>query len=211
MILWTFQPYVVYEKLMQKGEYSCQPDKSINIIDDPERHFTQAYQWMIKQMKEKIGVAPKDVTLPIWAWYRWNYKHQCPKFFYESGNDIRVCLKIKIPDDQVLLSEFDKWHYVLNRWYLNNAISQNEWDKNDKWFNSLPKKQAEEVMKKSWQNIFDISPRHGIWTMNGGYVQGCFWKLTKDQVCQVWRLERGRKSYRLDLMTFDQISQFKNI
>lgn len=119
MILWTFQPYSVYEELMETGEYICNPKESINLVDDDV--FFKAYQWMIQQMKFKIGNPPAGVKYPVWAWYRWSYKHQPPEFDSQSRNNISVCMKIKIPDDQVVLSDFDHWHHVLNQWYLGDA------------------------------------------------------------------------------------------
>lgn len=215
MILWTFQPYSVYEEIMQTGEYVCDPDKSPLLElddDDTDNRFSRAYQWMTEQMQEKVGARPSNVKIPIWAWYRWDYKHQPPKFYNESWNFITVCLKLKIPDNEVLLSDFDKWHIVLGGSYIGDATNETELDKEDKWFDSLPKNEAEKVMKKSWQKIFDITPnRDNSWTMNGGFVQGCFWKLKKEYICKAWRLERGRKAYRLDLMTPKQLSRFKNI
>lgn len=215
MILWTFQPYKIYNQVIQNGEYICDPNKSpmLELDDeDNDNRFTRAYQWLIKQMEDNIGPRPSKVKVPVWAWYRWGYKHQPPNFSSESNNAITVCMKLKIPDEQVLLSDFDLWHMVLGRSYIGNATSQTEFDKEEKWFDSLSKNEAEEIMKKSWQKIFDITPnRDNLWTMNGGYVQGCFWKLKKEYICKVWRLEKGRKSYRLDLMTAKQLSKFKNI
>lgn len=211
MILWTFQPYSVYKQIVQAGEYICNPDKSPMLEMDNDNHFRDAYEWMGNQMKEKIGSKPANVIFPVWAWYRWGYKHQPPRFDAEAKNAITVCLKLKISDSEVLLSDFDMWHMVLGKSYIGDAKSQKEFDREYVWFDNLPKDKANKIMRQSWQKIFNITPRYGKWDMNGGYVQGCFWKSKKEYICKVWRIEKDRKSYRLDLMTPGQLSKLKNI
>ena len=48
MIIWTIQPYSVYQQLESKGQFYCDPEKSENL---KENNFQVAYNWMIKQMK----------------------------------------------------------------------------------------------------------------------------------------------------------------
>lgn len=79
MIVWTMRPYNVYLEIMDKGEFFCNLDLSINLKDDND--FLRAYHWMIQQMIKKIGVPSKGETYPIWTWYRsHDYKHQRPDF-----------------------------------------------------------------------------------------------------------------------------------
>lgn len=57
MIVWTIQPYEVYEEILGKGEFACDPSLSANLSEGDE--FRRSYQWMIQQMTEKIGQAEK--------------------------------------------------------------------------------------------------------------------------------------------------------
>ena len=52
MIVWTMRPYNVYLEIMDKGEFFCNLDLSINLKDDND--FLRAYHWMIQQMIKKI-------------------------------------------------------------------------------------------------------------------------------------------------------------
>lgn len=54
MIVWTNQPYSVYEQLIATGSFSCTPALSSNLNDGFD-DFARAYAWMIKQMKRRIG------------------------------------------------------------------------------------------------------------------------------------------------------------
>ena len=42
---------------------------------------------------------------------------------WECGTDGEkmVCMSIEIPDEQVLLSDFGTWHFVLNRWPISDS------------------------------------------------------------------------------------------
>lgn len=70
MIVWTIQPYSVYQQLQQQQIFSCDPRQSQNLQDE---EFRVAYSWMVKQMIKQIGLPPTGVTHPIWAWYRWDF------------------------------------------------------------------------------------------------------------------------------------------
>lgn len=45
MIVWTMRPYNVYLEIMDKGEFFCNLELSINLKDDND--FLRAYHWMI--------------------------------------------------------------------------------------------------------------------------------------------------------------------
>lgn len=70
MILWTFQLYNVYEQIMKKDEYICDPDKSQMLDIDDDNRFRDAYSWMSNQIKNRVGQPPANVTFLIWGWYR---------------------------------------------------------------------------------------------------------------------------------------------
>ncbi|UOC07345.1 DUF3841 domain-containing protein [Lactobacillus johnsonii] len=77
--------------------------------------------------------------------------------------------------------------------YYSDAKSDEEWDCKEKWFDNLTVNQQQRVKEESWQRIFDITPRHGEWEVNGDVVQACFWAIKKDQIRKVWRLQKGKK------------------
>ena len=86
-------------------------------------------------------------------------------------------MEINIPEEKVLLSDFEAWYFVLNDWYYSPATNEQEWERLEKKFDSLPERKQKQVEEKSWQRIFDTDIRHGEWTKNGETVQGCFWML----------------------------------
>lgn len=203
MIVWTNQPYSVYEQLMATGSFSCTPALAINLNDGFD-DFARAYAWMIKQMKRRIGQPPAGVTTPIWAWYRMNFQHRRPDFRMDRDFDDQVCMEIEIDEAQILLSDFENWNFVLNDWYLAKVSNEDDWNRQEAWFDQLPAAHQTRVKERSWQRIFDITPAHGDWTRNGDCVQGCFWQLNRNQVRRAWRLRKGKRMVELGVPTLSK-------
>lgn len=197
MIMWTMQPYEVYQQLLTQGFFYSDPAKSNNLKLDAA--FQRAYQWMTKQLAAKVERPSSLITTPIWAWYRsHDYLHQRPDFRWVRDYPDEVCIEFAIPDEQVLLSDFENWHFVLDDFYLGLATNEQEFEQENAWFNGLNVPQQQRVKEKSWQRIFDITPRTGDWTKNGDSVQGCFWLLKREQIRRVWRLKQGTRAYEMD-------------
>lgn len=192
MIMWTNQPYSVYVQLMERKVFSCDETQQSNLKDND--NFQIAYCWMVEQMKDKVNFPPSGVKYPIWAWYKQNYAHRPPDFRRRLDYEDQVCIEIEVPENLVLLSDFEKWHFVLNDWYLPNASGEAEWLQQEQWFDGLSKETQRLYKQKSWQKIFDVTPRKGEWTANGRDIQGCFWVLKSEYIRKVWRLQKGCKT-----------------
>lgn len=143
MILWTIQNEHAYEKMKQAGRLIA--DKSY-ILDDL---FQDPYLWMADQMQKRIGKAPEGVLFPVWAWYQWEGQRKRPDMrvhghnWGAKGTPI-VLLTIDVPDQYVLLSDFDYWHCVLN-------------DTDIIFPHDETVVYSEEKKRESWENIFDIN------------------------------------------------------
>ena len=181
MRLWTFHPYEVYQKILDTGEYHCEPYLGYNTTME-FMEFENAYLWLAQQMREKIGNPPDGIKFPVWAWHTQNWKHKKPdlryeRFHYGNKGEKWACIEIEVPDNQVLLSDFDLWHCVLNDWNV---------DLTEEEYNNAP--QTEEYRHKTWQRIFDLTPIDNDWITRGMYIQATFWQLTKDMIkdCRVF-------------------------
>ena len=80
-----------------------------------------------------------------------------------------VLLTIDVPDDMVLLSDFDMWHNILNDGYL--AL----YGKDD------IEEPSEEEKLKSWENVFNIDIVTDYWNTPKS-TQVTFWELKKKWV-----------------------------
>jgi hypothetical protein len=169
MRLWSIQSEEIYELLKQNKTFWCDINKSEIASEDD---FKKAYNWMKNKMTKILDIE-KDVY-PIWAWYKYNGKNKQPDLRtsgYAQRGSKCVCLEIEIPDERVLLSDFDLWHIVL----MDTFYCKNE--KDEEWFENLCREQKLIEKEKSWDRIFNIS--------NSDFVQATFFELKIEDVKKV--------------------------
>lgn len=183
MKLWTIQPVEVMDIINTTGIFRCDEDKSDNFKD-----FHDAYLWLVKQMDAKNIKHPADVELPLWAWHTRNWEHKKPdlrNIGYGIPGERYVCIEFEIDDKEVLLSDYNAWHYVLNHGWYDDSTNIDEFEKNQKWFYSIPYSTQTELMQNSWQKVFNVEPDKDDWNKPGEYVQATFWELRKDMITNV--------------------------
>ena len=179
MILWTMQPVEVWQEIQETGVYRCDPARS----SMPE--FTDMYEWLIRQMEQRIGPPPAGVTYPVWAWYMQNGKHRKPdlrteRWGYGPGGEEYACIEFEIPDDRVLLSDFEVWHIVLCNGLI--AESEEEDNRQDTYYDSLTSEEQKAYKDKNWERVFDITPLNNHWIKRGSWVQATVWELRKEMI-----------------------------
>lgn len=181
MRLWTIQKLEVMESLERDGVYRMNTELCEN------HEFFDAYNWLNKHLEQKDS-KPKNVSYPIWAWYRYNKKEKKPDL-RESGYEKRgtkcVCLELEVPDEQVLLSDFNNWHYVLNDSWFDDSNNEEEWEALHNEYDKLSRSEKESLKIKSWDKIFDIELVENDWNGHGEYIQAVFWELKKEYVKKV--------------------------
>lgn len=193
MRLWTIQPELIYTILKSRKIIYCDPLKSVLLR---ECGFTPSYDWIVDQMKKRIGNPPDGASYPIWAWHTVDWKHQKPdlrktEFRNYKGN--LVCIELEIPDNKVLLSDEEMWHFVLNDYFICDSDNEEDFDAKNNWFNKLPQQQQKIVKETSWEKIFDVSPPINTeWNRRGMFIQATFWELNLNYVIDV-RNFKGRK------------------
>lgn len=179
MILWTIQPTDVSALLQKNGSFRCNPD----LISMPE--FTGAYDWLTEEMRKRVGPPPDGVKYPIWAWHTWYGKRKKPdlrRMRWETGmkGETLVCLEIEIPDSEVLLSDYDKWHAVLNDWLI--CDSEEEGERLYAYMETLPEEEKTAFKNKNWERVFNVSPFKNDGISREDFVQATFWELKKEQL-----------------------------
>lgn len=192
MRIWSIQPEKLYEELKFQRVLYCDPMQSELIT---QCGFGPAYDWMAQQMRNRVGIPPKGVLYPFWAWHTIEWKHQRPDLRhteFRAYKSNQACLELEIPGNMVLLSNEDMWHIVLNDGYYGDSSNEQEAEMEDRWFESLPLNEKATVKMKSWEKIFSVSPPHeDEWECHGKYIQATFWELRLDHVIAV-RHFKGR-------------------
>ena len=203
MYLWTIQTEEVWDLIQTHGVYRCDPFKAplIQPFDDRlvgkelDPQLSSAYAWLAEQMTIRIGPAPEGVRFPVWAWYLSEAKRK-PDLRKErwtngSGGERFACIELEIPDDQVLLSDFDNWHCVLGRWAITD--SEEEAEKIHDYFDHVDLETENAFLHENWQRVFDITPSNTDWIRRGENVQATFWELKKEYVRSVRFFTAGKR------------------
>lgn len=189
MRLYTIQPPEVLEELKVKKVFHSLPEKSSYYNPEDDLNMIEAYDWMIAQMESRIGKRPEGVIIPIWAWYRFDDESK-PDMRKHKTKKPYCVIQFEKNDNEVLLSDFDLWHFVLNNCYLPNTLDEKEYDKLSEEYDALNQasEQAIYMRKKSWETIFDyeVDPKDTQNFMGRGhYTQATFWELKLDEVIKV--------------------------
>lgn len=186
MILWTIQPKSILDIINDKGVFTCDIAKSEWYNSSNEFH--RAYDWLVKEMDNKGIYHPKGLQLPLWAWHTIEYKHQKPDYyemgFGEEGDEL-VCIEFEIPDNEVLLSDFDNWSLILNNDFVTECNNEKEWEEEQQWLDNLSEDERKTAIINSWQRIFNLEAVNNDIRIAGSYIQATFWQLKKEMIRKV--------------------------
>lgn len=202
MILWSIQNENVMKTLRRDGVYHT--DK--NFLWAPENedtdanHTNYAYKWLAKKMAKIVGPPPKGVEYPIWAMYKEQGRGDGKPDLRSWGRDKSqgiVRLTLDIPDYEVMITDFDMWHCVLNYWYQSESEDDDDafanWCKRHgihlldivNWSKSSPKlEEARRRVESSWDRVIGISKMDPDWIgdWKSRSFQATFWELRMEHV-----------------------------
>ena len=179
MRVWMISAADLYTRLWQEGVLFADPARAISGFED-------AYAWMRGQMAERLP--DYQGHWPWWAWLhppagrsrpdlraRWAYHNG-----WSAGAEC-VRLGLDVPDTDLLLSDFDKWHAVLNDGPL--VSSDEEWDA----FEALPVAERQAAKEATWPGIFAVNePPDPYWHgPDAPIIQACFETLRLADVREV--------------------------
>ena len=183
MILWTIQPEKVYQSILENGVYRCDFSRS------PMKDWKAQYDWLAAQMTKRLGKPPAGVSYPVWAWYQWEGVRKKPDLRRERwGNgwegDRFACMEIDVPDNEVLLSDFDTWSIILLNGFISNSEEENT--TLEAKYESLSKEEQKKMKDKNWEGAFDLTYIDNGWVLRGDSIQATFWELRKEMIRKVW-------------------------
>lgn len=165
MKLWSIQNENQFQNYKKTGHITGDPEKAM---------FPKAYKWLVSEMNNKLKSNITE-TYPVWAWYKYGKKKRpdLRESGYAKRGTTLYLFELEIPDNEVILTDFDYWHYVLNNVALIPDL--------DEFYTN-------EEKLESWKNIFDLNfrlyddcddekfPR---------YVQATFWEIKKENVVSI--------------------------
>ena len=141
MKLLTVQPKEIIKSL-KKGETVYPNDEKIlnYHLDGYDDGLIKAYDWLTEKMEEKGKNKTRNSKYPFWAWKKYDGEVDFDNINKEDFiNDqfFEGLIIIDIPEEDLILSDFDSWHSVINDEYFNFSMNEEEYDRNDSWYESL--------------------------------------------------------------------------
>ncbi|MBQ9066230.1 MAG: DUF3841 domain-containing protein, partial [Clostridia bacterium] len=140
MTLWTVQPATALDEIRETGRFVCDRSRSFNLTK-PD-HLDAPYQWLIRQMEERIGPRPDGVEYPIWGWHTWEFEHRAPdpdSAAFLTRTEDKAFFTLELPEDQVVLTDFDAWHLIMMDLFIPDpAMTEDEEDAFLERYTSLP-------------------------------------------------------------------------
>lgn len=191
MLLWTSQEEAVYNELLKTGVYRCDLNLS------PMKDCRKQYDWLVRQMKQRIGPPPEQVTYPVWAIYQQSDKHRKPdlrreRWMFGYDGERFACIEIEIPDREVLLSDFDAWCIILSDFLISDTEQEDRYL--EAQYEALSPSEKRRMKEKNWERVFDLSPLNNGWARRGYEIQATFWELRLEQVRDVRFFRAAAKS-----------------
>lgn len=156
MILYTVQPESIWIHLKTHGHFYADLNKSLFLYEDndPFEAGIFAYRWMIKQYQQKCC---HSMTTPIWAWKTYQGKTKLFKAHQNKYYFNQAMLKIDVPDDYVLLSDFEDWNICLNCGYV--GTSDRDYDRFFAIEDQLSQTEYRKQVIDSWNRIFNVKDK----------------------------------------------------
>lgn len=154
--VWTVQAAEVLDELDDLGVIRVHPEHA-----DPD--FAEAYQWLHQQMISR-GLMGQD-DWPLWGWA--DIEQGDLALHLEDARDAEVAIRVEVPEERLLLSDYDAWHDVLNHHpCLDHAEREDFLARADHaiggtWHRQPLPQPMEDELIASWDNVFDLNLRGG--------------------------------------------------
>lgn len=192
--LWTILTEAALAVLEREGRLVSRVD-----LVDPD--WLEAYRWMAHQMERRLEVTRGGATLPIWAWFQYDSARRPRPDLRRSGHlpsgTPGFLVEFEAPTGSYLLSDFEGWHSVLNRWYLAASDADDDrfhlererrgLSRLDELHDDLPDDLHRE-RERSWERIFDLEAR--AWfadslPLEERSIQATLWQLDRERICSI--------------------------
>lgn len=153
MILYSIQELSAWIHLKTHGKYFADQKKSLFLYGDGDEYQEGiiAYDWLKNQYLKRKHI---DTSALVWAWQKYNNKTDLFEAKMNRYYPNQAMIKLNVPDNIPLLSDFDDWNCCLNYGY----VGENEQDIDDFYSgcDMMNAKDYNECVIKSWQRIFNI-------------------------------------------------------
>lgn len=181
--LWTRQHAGVLDIIERNGAYRAKKEYIMLKNDNISDYYLKLYDWYIKHA-EKIVPRPDDAVYPIWF-------STSPDMMLQPTEDT-ISMEIETERRFVVFSDFEKWGYVVNYWYV--PLSKEDEIRHDEELkkygigdesalymshlgNFYPVLRNKII--NSWNRIFEISDK------TDSITQATMWEIRKEWIVNI--------------------------
>lgn len=186
--VYTRQDIAAVEEAHERGYFTG----SHGYRPDDDDLFEYPYEWMRKQMAERIPNFSGD--LPVWAWLkRQNERKWTESWIPEERKVLPPTPRViaLVPRKRILISCFELWHNHLNNWPVSKTLEEQEAFE-EKWPHNIPvgtNSDYQRDVEANWSEVFDISgSRSPLLREAHGQVsviQACIDRIYLDEVVSI--------------------------
>ena len=207
MLIQTIQPQSILSVIKKEGIIYARADFEQYEKSTPSWGFSDAYAWMKEQMINKgLGSKCKSKDL-FWAWaWSGDLGKKAIDLRTRKSHNLKGQMVLTLEKSDILLSDFELWHYVLNYWPIAlSSKEENYWNKisetNNNFYENKPlkDKDLDEKIRKTWQNIFKIKKEKDYFTYSFSksvnkylesesrklVVQATFWNIKESDIVSI--------------------------
>ncbi|MCT4594344.1 MAG: DUF3841 domain-containing protein [Anaeromicrobium sp.] len=185
--LWTRQHKEILNDLKKQGLYRVKEEYIKEKFDTISPFYLNAYKWYT-QGASKIVPLPKGCHYPIWSSTTENMMLQ--------PTEDTVVLHLEVPEEYVVITDQEKWGYVINYWYV--PLDREDEKKHNKELKKYGVKDESALImsskgnfypllrdkiKKSWDRLFD----HNIRLCD--LTQATLWEIKKEWIIDIIQYE----------------------
>lgn len=145
-----------------------------------DENFILSYKWM--NQKCQLMLTNYDAKYPLWGWIK---KPNKKNLYKEYKNDPFYIIEFIIKKDEVLISDFDLWHFILMDLYIPDNLENLDKLDHVSFFEKRGSVQEIEEVLSSWNKIFNIK-------RTKKYKQQCCFKEIKfENILKIKKYQKG--------------------
>lgn len=179
--VWSGQKQIVMDTLKRTGRYVSKREYVEQKYQDTAWCFKLAYQFLVEKGRERVPM-PEGAEYPIWVY---GQKHH---IFPDYD---MTCLKLEVPESELLLFDTRKWNKLLNLDYL--SLDQNDETEFRQWLERRGVSHCLDIFRtphypiekkkimESWSRLFDDNNK------DASYVQGMVWEIKSEWICEEYK------------------------
>lgn len=187
MRIWTIQNEAAWAYLEEHG---CLQASRQHQSD----YWPKAYEWIREQLIARVGPPLAPDAAPLWGWYQWNGTARKRPDLRSVRHNYNppgryVLIECVLPDEAVMLSDYEAWHIILNDGYV--GVTERDCNAHyaalERCSARPDKREAERLWRRqyeSWTRVIDMEVLKAPYyhAMKNKPIQACFWRLKRDQI-----------------------------